>query len=151
MGALRGFKDFIMRGNVVDLAVAVVIGAAFSALVTAFTTKIIQPLINSITKGNEESKGLGFDIRHGNPSTHVDFSAVLSALIYFLIVAAVVYFFVVLPMNTLQDRLRRGQEPPPAAPPEDTLLLRQIRDLLEAQRSAAVTDAHGRHTDPPPA
>ena len=146
MKAVSGFKDFIMRGNVVDLAVAVVIGAAFSTIVTAFTEKIIQPLINSV--GSKESKGLGFEIRDGKASTYVDFSALITALINFLIIAAVVYFFVVLPMNILQDRRRRGQEPEPKAPSEDVILLQEIRDLLAAQQGGGTAEPHGRHTDP---
>ncbi len=73
---LKGFKDFLMRGNVVDLAVAVVIGTAFTAIVTAFTTSIIKPLINTL--GGAESKGLGFPLRSSTDalrtSTFIDFS-----------------------------------------------------------------------------
>jgi large conductance mechanosensitive channel len=149
MKAFQGFKDFIMRGNVVDLAVAVVIGAAFSGVVKAFTDNIIQPLINSF--GSAKSEGLRFYIRKGRDSTLVDFSALITALINFLIIAAVIYFLVVLPLNLLQERRKRGAEPEPAAPAEDILLLQQIRDLLAEQSQAVTPDPHGRHTDPPPA
>src|SRR3954451_24207511 len=114
---IQGFKTFIMRGNVVDLAAAVVLGAAFSAVVTSFTNNIINPLIAAV--GGTSVHGLGFQLVSGNPKTVVDIGAVITALINFLIVAAVVYFVVVVPMNRLAERRRRGQEPEPVAPPED--------------------------------
>jgi large conductance mechanosensitive channel len=122
-------KDFILRGNVVDLAVAVVIGAAFATVVSAFTANIIQPLITA-AGGGGQGDSFGFKLRSGNPKTLVDFGAVLSAAINFLIVAAVVYFLIIVPMNLLQERRRRGEEPEPSAPPEDIVLLQEIRDLL---------------------
>jgi len=122
------FKAFILRGNVLDLAVAVVIGAAFTGVVTSFTNNLINPLIAAF--GGGSANGLGFRLVSSNPKTLLDFGAVLTALINFLIVAAVVYFLVVAPMNLLAERRRRGQEPEPAAPAEDILLLQEIRDLL---------------------
>lgn len=85
---LKGFKDFIMRGNVIELATAVIIGSAFTAIVTAVTDSIIQPIINSL--GSAEVDGLGFQITD-NKNTLVDFGAVITAAINFLIIAAVVY------------------------------------------------------------
>ena len=105
---LKGFKDFILRGNVVDLAVAVVIGAAFATIVTAFTDSIIKPLINAITPAS--SPGLGVTLIAGKDSTYVDFAAVITAAINFVIVAAVIYFAIVLPVNVIQERRRRGEE-----------------------------------------
>jgi len=128
---LKGFKDFILRGNVVDLAVAVVIGAAFATIVTAFTDSIIKPLINAITPAS--SPGLGVTLIAGKDSTYVDFAAVITAAINFAIVAAVIYFAVVLPVNVIQERRRRGEETGPAEPTEVELLA-EIRDLLSAQR-----------------
>ena len=128
---LRGFKDFILRGNVVDLAVAVVIGAAFATIVTAFTDSIIKPLINAITPAS--SPGLGVTLIAGKDSTYVDFAAVITAAINFVIVAAVIYFAIVLPVNVIQERRRRGEETGPAEPTEVELLA-EIRDLLSAQR-----------------
>jgi large conductance mechanosensitive channel len=128
---LRGFKEFILRGNVVDLAVAVVIGTAFATIVTAFTEKIIQPLINAITPPS--SPGLGVTIIAGKTSTYVDFAAVITAAINFLLVAAAVYFVIVLPLNTMKERRRRGEEEAVAAPTEVELLT-EIRDLLRAQQ-----------------
>jgi large conductance mechanosensitive channel len=128
---LKGFKDFILRGNVVDLAVAVVIGVAFGMIISAFTDKIIQPLINAITPAG--SPGLGVTIVAGKPSTYVDFAAVITAAINFLIVAAVIYFVIVLPLNTIKERRQRGEDAGPAEP-TDVELLAEIRDLLRAQQ-----------------
>lgn len=127
---IKGFKDFILRGNVIDLAVAVVIGVAFAAVVTAFTASIIEPLINVI--GPTGGDGLGITLVTGKESTYLDFSAVISATINFLIVASVVYFVVVAPLNTLKERRSSGAEPGPAEP-TDVELLAEIRDLLAAQ------------------
>jgi large conductance mechanosensitive channel len=137
---IKGFKDFIMRGNVVDLAVAVVIGAAFGAVVTSFTDKIIQPLINAITPAG--SAGLGVEIIAGKPSTYVDFAAVITAAINFVLVALVVYFLIVLPLNSLKARRKRGEEAGPAES-TDVQLLAEIRDLLAAQGAS-----NGRPTPP---
>ena len=144
---LKGFKDFLMRGNVVDLAVAVVIGTAFTAIVTAFTTSIIKPLINVL--GGAETKGLGFSLRTSTPqlteSTFIDISTLLNAIINFLIVAAVVYFVLVLPIKKIQERRKKGEEPGPAEP-TDVELLKEIRDLLAAQQNqqpTQITDVRG--------
>ncbi len=129
---IKGFKDFLLRGNVVDLAVAFVIGAAFAAVIMTFTEKIIQPIINSI--GGRESLGLGFFIRDNDQKTFVDIGALVAALINLVIVAAAIYFIVVVPVTRLMERRSRGQEPPVEAPTEDIVLLREIRDSLQ-QRS----------------
>lgn len=126
---LRGFREFILRGNVVDLAVAVVIGAAFGAIITSFTDKIIQPLINAITPAG--SPGLGVTVVADKPSTYVDFAALITAAINFLIVAAVIYFIIVLPLNTINERRKRGKEAGPTEPTQVELLA-EIRDLLRA-------------------
>ncbi|WP_410669570.1 large-conductance mechanosensitive channel protein MscL [Amycolatopsis sp. cmx-4-68] len=128
---LKGFKDFLMRGNVVDLAVAVVIGAAFTSIVTAFTTGLIKPLINAVG-GTQAAQGLGFKIFGSNPSTFMDVGGVINAAINFVLVAAVVYFVIVLPVKKLQERRKRGQEPGPSEPTDVELLI-EIRDLLRAQ------------------
>lgn len=131
---LQGFKDFIMRGNVIDLAVAVVIGGAFTAIVTAFSDNLINPLIASI--GGAEVNGLGFNIISGNDATFLDFGAVITAAINFLLIAAVVYFIIVAPMNKLKEiqEARRGinQDDEDVAP-TDVELLTEIRDLLSRE------------------
>jgi large conductance mechanosensitive channel len=142
----QGFKDFVMRGNVVDLAVGIVIGAAFTGVVTAFTNGFIKPLIQLI--GGNTGKNAG--------AWHVgqvefDYATFLNAVITFAITAAVLYFLVVLPLNLLAERRRRGEEPPPAAPAEDIVLLTQIRDALVSGRTSAAAhrEAQGGNEQPP--
>jgi large conductance mechanosensitive channel len=139
----KGFKEFILRGNVVDLAIAVVIGTAFTAVVSAFVGKIITPVINALPGAN--SQGLGFSLRHGAKftdaktganTTFVDISGIINAIIVFIITAAVVYFLFVLPMNKLAERRKRGQEEAPASKSDDLLVLEEIRDLLKVQRAS---------------
>jgi large conductance mechanosensitive channel len=101
---LKGFRDFILRGNVVDLAVAVVIGAAFGALVTSFVTNIVTPLIAAIV-GKPDFSNLAFTIN----SSRFGYGSFINALISFLSIAAVVYFLVVQPMNVMQARLKPKQ------------------------------------------
>ena len=127
---LRGFKDFIMRGNVVDLAVGIVIGAAFSGIVTQFTKSFLEPLIRVITSGGNALEKGQFSI-NGVP---FDYAAFINAVVTFLLVAATLYFLVVLPMNKLAERRARGEEPKPKAPSEEILLLREIRDALAGPR-----------------
>ena len=126
---LQGFKQFLMRGNVVDLAVAVVIGAAFTKVVSALLEGLINPLIAAIF-GKPDLTGVGeFTINGATFSLGL----LLDALLNFLIVAAAIYFIVIMPLNRLAERRRRGKEPeePEAIPPtEDIVLLRDIRDLL---------------------
>jgi large conductance mechanosensitive channel len=143
----QGFKDFIMRGNVVDLAVGVVIGAAFTGVVTGFTDGFIKPLIQLMGGGT----GIGAGRIEAREGVYFDYATFLNALITFLITAAVLYFFVVLPLNILAERRRRGEEPPPKAPAEDIVLLTQIRDALVAQsRTGGYGDTPGRHQQEPP-
>ena len=96
---LKGFRDFILRGNVVDLAIAVVIGAAFTAIVTAFVGDIVTPLIAAIVHKPDFS-ALVFDVNGGI----IKYGDFLNALISFLLIAGVVYFFVVVPVNALMAR-----------------------------------------------
>jgi large conductance mechanosensitive channel len=147
---IKGFKDFVLRGNVIDLAVAVVIGAAFATVVTAFTNGIIKPIIASVGSPNAGAGGLNFQIRASNKDTIVDFNGLLTAAINFLIVAAVIYFLIIVPMNLLLERRRRGEEPAPAAPAEDVVLLTEIRDLLR-NRPLENGPAAERPVTPPPA
>ncbi len=125
---LKGFKDFVLRGNVVDLAVGIVIGAAFTALVTQFTDSFLHPLIAVLGGGKPGKTGAVVKL-HGQP---FDYGAFVNAVITFLLTAAALYFLVVFPMNKLAERRRRGEEPPPAAPSEEVRLLTDIRDLLAA-------------------
>ncbi|SDX04886.1 large conductance mechanosensitive channel [Arthrobacter sp. yr096] len=128
----KGFKDFILRGNVIELAIAVVIGSAFTALVAAFTNHIINPVIAAA--GGMNAEGLGFKIWENNPATFVDFGSVLTALVTFVITAAVVYFIFVAPMNKINSLVKERlstEEPEEEPLPADTALLAEIRDLLK--------------------
>lgn len=140
---MKGFKEFIMQGNVLDLAVGVVIGGAFTALIGAFVENLIQPVINVF--GGSNVDGLSFKIIGANEATRMDIGALLSAIIAFLITAAVVYFVFVLPVTKARaiDRKRRGlPEEDEGGAPEDVVLLAEIRDLLSAQRGGT-TPAQG--------
>lgn len=119
---LKGFKEFIMRGNLVELAVAFIIATAFALVVTTFTNVILS--IITLLSGN------GLNFSNWEPGG-VPLGAFLTALISFLIIAAVVYFFVVVPYNKLQARRARGEEPTP--PSEEVTLLTEIRDLLSSR------------------
>jgi large conductance mechanosensitive channel len=141
---LKGFKQFILRGNVVDLAIAVVIGTAFAAVVSAFVSKIITPVINALPGAN--SSGFGFTLRHGSKfvdkktganTTFVDLSGIINAVVVFLITGLVVYFAFVVPINKLNERRLRGKEAEPEAKADDLLVLEEIRDLLRAQAGQA--------------
>ena len=129
---IKGFKEFILRGNVIDLAIAVVIGAAFQKVVDTMVSAIVTPFVNAA--GAADSQGLGFFVRSGQENTFVNFSAIINAIIVFLITAAVVYFVFVVPMNKLAERRARGQEHEPEAVSEEVLLLQEIRDELRARR-----------------
>ena len=124
---VKGFKDFLLRGNVVELAVAVVIGAAFTALVSQFTASFLQPLIAVFGGGGLD--GGTFTIN----GQVFDWAAFVNAVITFIITAAVVYFLVVVPLKKLVERRQRGEESGPVAPTQVELLA-EIRDLLRAQQ-----------------
>jgi len=105
---MKGFKQFLLRGNVVDLAVGVIIGAAFNSVVNGFVANVLTPII-SIIIGKPDFSKLAFTVNHS--TVHVgDF---LNSLISFVIVASVVYFFIVLPMNRLQNAFRAGKHMDP--------------------------------------
>ncbi len=123
-----------MRGNVVDLAVGVTIGAAFTAVVTQFSKSFLEPLIKAI---GANSTTLAGTITLPGKDNYITWGEFVGTLIGFLMTAAVVYFLVVLPMNKLAERRKKGMEPESAAPNEEILLLREIRDALLAERAAA--------------
>ncbi|MER7168207.1 large conductance mechanosensitive channel protein MscL [Micromonospora sp. NPDC000207] len=153
---LKGFKDFIMRGNVIDLAVGVVIGAAFTAVVTQLTNSFLKPVIALITlliTGRDGGiEGALWTVR----GVEFDWVSFVNALITFMLTAAALYFLVVFPMNKLAERRKRGEEPPPATPSEEVQLLTEIRDALvaagrttPAQQRGALDDVLGRDPEPP--
>lgn len=152
-GVLRGFREFILRGNVIDLAVAVVIGTAFTAIVTAIVTSIINPLIGAVFNASSLSEALVVTIPTIQGGTaDLLFGAALAAVLNFLIVAAVVYFAIVLPVNhvtKLAFARKKAQEEdklPADVPPTETELLIEIRDLLAARADAELpSTATGKH------
>lgn len=135
---VKDFKDFVLRGNLIELAVAFVIGAAFAKVVQDFVGAIITPLISALP--GSKVNGFGFSIRGGNLSkaTFINLSVVINSLIVFVATAAVVYIALVVPMKKIQERrmakVAAGEaEPEPEA--QDIVLLEQIRDLLQAQQA----------------
>jgi large conductance mechanosensitive channel len=128
---LKGFKEFVVRGNVVDLAVAVVVGTAFSAVVKALVADIMTPLIAAIG-GQPDFSNLYFTL-HGSKFLYGD---LVDAAIGFLMVAAAVYLFVVYPMNKFAERRARGTVKVEELAP-DVVLLAEIRDLLAERQGAA--------------
>lgn len=135
---LKGFKEFVLRGNVIDLAVAVVIGAAFSAIVSQIVTHLVNPLIAVFFKADSLDKALELQVPtlFGNGHVTFGFGAILGAVINFLAVAVVVYFVFVMPMNKakqLSDARRGVTEDEIEALPTEQELLMQIRDLLQEQ------------------
>ncbi|MDQ3735010.1 MAG: large conductance mechanosensitive channel protein MscL [Actinomycetota bacterium] len=143
---MKGFKDFLLRGHVVELAVAVVIGAAFTALVAAFTSSFLTPLIGLAGGGGDTGGSFEFN---GQVFT---WGAFISAIITFVLTAAVIYFVAVVPLKKLTERRARGEEAGPTQP-TDVELLTEIRDLLRS--GAAVppdqdpsVGAHGEQSRP---
>ena len=132
---LKGFREFILKGNVVELATAVIVGTAFTAIVTAFTTGIVEPIINSIPVGTDAAKGLGFQITD-KTSTYVDLGGVITAIINFLIIAAVVYFLIIMPYNKLAELGGFGKK----SEVTEVALLTEIRDLLDPDGSSAAKE-----------
>src|SRR4051812_37395220 len=130
MPVFKGFKEFILRGNVIDLAVAVVIGAAFTAVVNSIVNNVFNPLIGAIFQAESLENSLTVPIG----DAQIKFGAVVGAVIQFLIVAVVVYFVFVYPINMAKNhaqRLRDKGVVQPDAPVTDIDLLTEIRDLLQ--------------------
>jgi large conductance mechanosensitive channel len=149
---VKGFKEFILRGNVIDLAVAVVIGAAFTAIVTSLVTNIFNPLIGALFNASMLDKALVVSIPTvSGGSAKLLFGAVIGAAINFVIIAAVVYFCLVLPINHMLKsafaKQKQTEGTPQETPPTDVELLSEIRDLLRAQNTS-LGDTHGSHAAP---
>ena len=129
MGMLKEFREFAMRGNVIDLAVGVIIGAAFGKITSSLVSDVIMPPIGLIVGGMDFSS-LAITLRDKTDkaeAVQVRYGAFLNTLIDFLIIAFVIFLFVKA-INTLQRK--KKEEAPPAAPPEEVVLLTQIRDEL---------------------
>ena len=153
---MKGFKEFLLRGNVIDLAVAVVIGAAFTAIVTTIVNSLINPLIGAVFNASSLDKALIWKIPTvSGGSADILFGAMIGAVLNFVIVAAVVYFALVVPVNHLKkvafDRVKKNEEQTPQdVPPTDVEVLLEIRDLLRRQGGdeASVPTGGGAHVAP---
>ncbi|WP_353828977.1 large conductance mechanosensitive channel protein MscL [Agromyces sp. SYSU T0242] len=144
---LKGFREFVLRGNVIDLAVAVVVGAAFTAVVNSIVENIFDPLIGAAFDAESLNTAWTLAIPLPAGEAVLNFGAVTSALITFLVVAAVVYFVFVMPMNVLKkhaDERRAAGAPKPEDPETELTVLTEIRDLLASERT---TEGAGRRTD----
>ncbi len=128
---LQGFKEFITRGNVIDMAVGIIIGGAFTPIVTALTEKVLMPLVAAIAGKPNFNSLLAFSI--GKATIAPGF--VITALVNFLLIAAALYFCIVLPMNKVRERqeAKKAVEEAVEAPAADVALLTEIRDLLAHQ------------------
>lgn len=135
---LQEFKKFLARGNVIDLAVAVVIGAAFTTVVNSVVDHLISPILGLL--GGADFSDLVITLKSASgtdPAIVLGYGAIITAVINFLLVAAAVFFLIVKPINAMAERRRRGEEAPEdtPAPSDEALLLTEIRDVLKAQRA----------------
>jgi large conductance mechanosensitive channel len=121
----KGFRDFITRGNVVDLAVGIVIGAAFGALINQFVASFIDPLVRLATGGKAAS-----GVWHLTDDVSMDWAAFVNQLITFVLTAAAVYFVVVVPINRLNERRARAGDPAREKLSDEARILTEIRDSL---------------------
>ena len=146
---LTGFKEFILRGNVIDLAVGIIIGAAFTAIVTALVAGIFNPIIGALFNASDLKDAFKVPIPTLNGKTaYILFGSVIASVLQFLIIALVVYFAIVLPINHLgklafAKQKKEEEATPEDLPPSETELLIQIRDLLAGRPSP-----EGDHTLP---
>lgn len=127
-GILKEFRDFVLRGNVLDLAIAVVIGAAFTTVVNSMVANILTPFIAAIV-GQPSFASINFDVGDAT----IEVGLFLEAVVNFVIVAAVIFFFIIKPVNLLMERRKRGEAPADLPTPEEIQLLREIRDLLKTR------------------
>lgn len=135
---LDDFKKFLFRGNIVDLAVAVILGTAFVAVVKAFTDGVISPLIGLLAGQSFDSLVITLqDPSATDPGVVLSYGFVITAAINFVLVAAVVFFVIVKPLQALMARRAAGDEPmeETPAPSDETVLLTEIRDLLRSRAS----------------
>ena len=144
---LKGFKEFIMRGNVIDLAVAVVVGTAFTAVVNALVESVLNPALGALFNAEDLKTAWPVFIPTvaGEEAT-LQFGALAAAIIQFLLVAAAVYFALVMPINYLRKKAeakrKAGVVEEEAAPPADIALLTEIRDLLAKAEAAGASGKH---------
>jgi large conductance mechanosensitive channel len=135
MGMLKEFKEFAMRGNVVDMAVGIVIGGAFGKIVSSLVNDLIMPIVGKVTGGVDFS-ALAYVIQPATtvdgkdvPAVTINYGAFINTVVDFVIVAFAI-FMVIKAMNTAKKRFEKEEAAAPAPPPEDIVLLREIRDAL---------------------
>ena len=135
---LQGFKEFIMKGNVIDLAVAVIVGGAFAPVISTLVDSVIMPLISGLIGFPNFDQFLAIQVN--GTENYVRLGAWLTVIINFLIIAAALYFVVVMPMNKMIERRNRklGIDPDAEELTADQALLTEIRDLLATQRGGSV-------------
>lgn len=143
---MKGFREFIMRGNVIDLAVAVIIGAAFTSIINSLVEGVFNPIIAALFNADEINKAV---LQVGPVSLGI--GAVLGAIINFALIAAVVYFVIILPINKVNESMyvrKHGHKPneEDGAEPTEADLLAEIRDLLAA-REAGASPVKGSHAE----
>ena len=154
---MKGFTEFILRGNVIDLAVAVVIGAAFTAIVNAIVNGVFNPAIGALFNAEDLKTAFPVSIPTTSGGTAIiQFGEVIAAVIQFVLVAAVVYFALIIPINYLKkasflkkkDQIAAGVEDPAKEPTQVELLI-EIRNLLASgsPSSSAISDPKGKHSD----
>ncbi len=154
---LNGFKQFLLRGNVIDLAVAVVIGAAFTAIVNSIVQDVLNPALGALFNASSLSDALTLTVGTGDNAADIRFGAVIAALINFILIAAVVYFALIMPINWLKNNaFRKKEQGEPAVekktPPTELELLTDIRDLIAAgSTSEQRHGTEGRHAAAAPA
>lgn len=130
---IKGFQNFILRGNVIDLAVGVVMGAAFGGVVTAFTKAFLDPLVKMVTGGDVAGQLVLRQASPGVEAITMDYGSFITSLINFLLTALVIYLFVVQPMNRLMERFKREEKPAVAEPSNEEKLLAEIRDAIKTR------------------
>jgi large conductance mechanosensitive channel len=126
-GLIKEFRDFLMRGNIIELAIAFIMGLAFVPVVTSLVDGVFLPFIAAIFD-EPNFDNVGFDVN----DSRVRIGLFLSAAVNFVLVAAAVFFFIVKPVQLIKDRMKKGEEAPPE-PTEEVALLTEIRDLLRGQ------------------
>lgn len=148
---IKGFKEFIARGNAIDLAVGLVLGSAFTAIVTALVEDVLNPLIGGLFGEPNFDNVLVFTMQTGlaEEPAEVRPFAVATALLNFLIIAMAIYFMVVMPMNKFAELRAKGHEAEPDGPSEDVLVLREIRDMLAQQPGQLPPGAAKPAAEPP--
>lgn len=147
---IQGFREFIMKGNVIDLAVAVIIGGAFAPVITTLVDSIIMPLISGLVGFPNFDAFLAFNVN--GTENQVQIGAWLTVIVNFLIIAAALYFVVVMPMNRMIEARNRRLGISPAQEEADpqVVLLTEIRDALQADRGTRPGPSHRADPQPPP-